>query len=211
MYIDCLVKMPHAPGKIVCQKKGDTTYVYYEIDRTYDPEKKYTAPKRVTIGKRSKADLDMIQPNENFLRFFPDESLPEEKDRSSRSSCLRIGSFIVIRQLMKESRIQEMLGMYLKPKDVGLFLDLTAYSIITEGNAAQYYPDYAYNHPLFTEKMKIYSDSRISDFLKSLTIEQSTGFLNEWNSTRDHRQKIYISYYFEKEKSLEVNIVEKTP
>ena len=194
MYIDCLVKMPHAPGKIVCQKKGDTTYVYYEIDRTYDPEKKYTAPKRVTIGKRSKADLDMIQPNENFLRFFPDESLPEEKDRSSRSSCLRIGSFIVIRQLMKESRIQEMLGMYLKPKDVGLFLDLTAYSIITEGNAAQYYPDYAYNHPLFTEKMKIYSDSRISDFLKSLTIEQSTGFLNEWNSTRDHRQKIYISY-----------------
>ena len=194
MYIDCLVKMPHAPGKIVCQKKGDTTYVYYEIDRTYDPEKKYTAPKRVTIGKRSKADLDMIQPNENFLRFFPEESLPEEKDRSSRSSCLRIGSFIVIRQLMKESRIQEILGMYLKPKDVGLFLDLTAYSIITEGNAAQYYPDYAYNHPLFTEKMKIYSDSRISDFLKSLTIEQSTGFLNEWNSTRDHRQKIYISY-----------------
>ena len=153
----------------------------------------------------------MIQPNENFLRFFPDESLPEEKDRSSRSSCLRIGSFIVIRQLMKESRIQEMLGMYLKPKDVGLFLDLTAYSIITEGNAAQYYPDYAYNHPLFTEKMKIYSDSRISDFLKSLTIEQSTSFLNERNSTRDHRQKIYISYYFEKEKSLEVNIVEKTP
>ena len=194
MYIDCLVKMPHAPGKIVCQKKGDTTYVYYEIDRTYDPEKKYTAPKRVTIGKRSKADMDMIQPNENFLRFFPEESLPEEKDRSSRSSCLRIGSFIVLRQLMKESRIQEILGMYLKPKDVGLFLDLTAYSIITEGNAAQYYPDYAYNHPLFTEKMKIYSDSKISDFLKSLTIEQSTGFLNEWNSTRDHRQKIYISY-----------------
>lgn len=47
MYLDCLVKMPNVPGKIVCQKKGETTYVYYETDRTYDPEKRYTAPKRM--------------------------------------------------------------------------------------------------------------------------------------------------------------------
>ena len=194
MYLDCLVKMPNAPGKLVCQKKGETTYVYYETDRTYDPDKKYTAPKRVTIGKRSKDDPEMIQPNENFLRFFPEEALPEEKDRSVRSSCLRIGTFIVIRQLMKETGVSDILGMYLNPKDLGLFLDLAAYSIISENNAAQYYPDYAYNHPLFTEGMKIYSDSKVSDFLKSLTVEQSTGFLNEWNSARDHRQKIYISY-----------------
>ena len=194
MYLDCLVKMPNAPGKIVCQKKGETTYVYYETDRTYDPDKKYTAPKRVTIGKRSKNNPEMIQPNENFLRFFPEEALPEEKDRSVRSSCLRIGTFIVIRHLMKETGVSDILGMYLNPADLGLFLDLAAYSIIAENNAAQYYPDYAYNHPLFTENMRIYSDSKVSDFLKSLTVEQSTGFLNEWNSVRDHRQKIYISY-----------------
>lgn len=194
MYLNCLVKMPNAPGKIIYQKKGEATYVYYEIARTYDPEKKYTTPKRVTIGKLSKDNPEMIQPNENFLRFFPDEELPEEKDRTARSSCLRIGAFVVIRHLLKENRIPEMLGMYLNPKDVGLFLDLAAYSIITENNAGQYYPDYAYNHPLFTENMHIYSDSKISDFLRSLTPEQSIGFLNEWNSERDHRHKIYISY-----------------
>lgn len=194
MYLDCVVKMPNAPGKIVCQTKGETTYVYYETGRTYDPDKKYTAPKRVTIGKRSRENPDMIQPNENFLRFFPDEMLPEKKDRSARSSCLRIGAFIVIRQLFKETGISDILGMYMNQKDLGLFQDLVAYSIITESNAAQYYPDYAYNHPLFTEKMKIYSDSKVSDFLKSLTVEQSAGFLNEWNAARDHRQKIYISY-----------------
>ena len=194
MYLDCLVKMPNVPGKIVCQKKAETTYVYYETDRTYDPQKKYTTPKRVTIGKLSKADPEMIQPNENFLRFFPDTPLPEEKDRTSRSSCLRIGTFLVIRKLLKDSGISDLLSMYLKPKDLGLFQDLAAYSIITENNAGQYYPDYAYNHPLFTEGMKIYSDSKVSDFLQSLTPEQSTGFLNEWNSARDHRQKIYISY-----------------
>lgn len=79
-------------------------------------------------------------------------------------------------------------------KDSGLLLDLAAYSIITENNAGQYYPDYGYNHPLFTDSMKIYSDSKVSDFLTRMTQDQSIGFLNEWNTNRDHREKIYISY-----------------
>ncbi len=194
MYLNCLVKMPNAPGKIVCQRKGETTYVYFETGRTYDPDKRYTAPKRVTIGKRSNADPDLIQPNENFLRFFPDTELPEKKDRAERSSCLRIGTFIVIRQLLKELGIADILSLYMNQKDAGLLQDLATYSLVTENNAGQYYPDYAYNHPLFTEGMTIYSDSKVSDFLHSLKPEYSSGFLNEWNSSRDHRQKIYISY-----------------
>lgn len=194
MYLNCLVKVPEAPGKLVFQKKKETTYVYYEVDRTYDPDKQYTAPKRVTIGKLSKADSSMMQPNENYLRFFPDQALPEEEDRSSRSSCLHIGTFVVIRQILKETGIQEILAEYFTEKDLGLFLDLATYSIITENNAAQYYPDYAFNHPLFTQNMRIYSDSKVSSFLQSITFEQSSGFLNAWNSRHDHREKIYISY-----------------
>ena len=79
-------------------------------------------------------------------------------------------------------------------KDAGLFLDLAAYSLITEDNAGQYYPDYAYNHALFTDDMRIYSDSKVSDFLRNITIDQRICFLNEWNEKRDHREKIYISY-----------------
>lgn len=67
-------------------------------------------------------------------------------------------------------------------KDSGLFLDLAAYSIVTEGNAAQDYPDYAYNHPLFTEEMHIYSDSRISDFINWIDEGCSVEFLNRWNA-----------------------------
>lgn len=78
--------------------------------------------------------------------------------------------------------------------NAGLFLDLAAYSIITEGNAAQHYPTYAYNHPLFTEKMHIYSDSKISDFLASVSDDARVGFLNDWDEKRDHGEKIYISY-----------------
>lgn len=194
MYLDILVKTPEAPGKITYRKKGDTTYVEFEYDRTYDPKRKYTTVKRSTIGKQSKADPGMMQPNQNFLKYFPDAEFPEEKDRTYRSSCLRIGSVVVIRKIMKDYGLPEILGQYFEEKDLGLFLDLATYSVITENNAAQYYPDYAYNHPLFTKGMKIYSDSKISEFLHSITREQSIGFLNSWNEEKDHREKIYFSY-----------------
>ena len=73
-------------------------------------------------------------------------------------------------------------------------LDLACYSIIEENNAGQYYPDYAYEHALFTADMKIYTDSKVSDFLHGLKPEQSVGFLNSWNKSKNKRQKIYLSY-----------------
>lgn len=194
MYLNFLVKVPNAPGKLLISRKGQTSYVYYEVGRTYDKEKQYTYPKRIVIGKLSNTDETMMKPNENYLKYFPHETLPEEDARASRSSCLRIGTFLVIRQLMKEAGIPEILSNYFISKDAGLLMDLAAYSIIGESNAAQYYPSYAYNHPLFTEKMRIYSDSKISDFLNSITNEQTAGFLNDWNSERNHRERIYISY-----------------
>jgi len=42
--------------------------------------------------------------------------------------------------------------------------------------------------------MKIYSDSRVSDFLRDVTVDQRIRFLNEWNAKRDHRERIFISY-----------------
>ena len=79
-------------------------------------------------------------------------------------------------------------------KDTGFLLDLACYSIIEENNAGQYYPDYAYEHALFTPDMKIYTDSKVSDFLHGLKPEQSVGFLNSWNKSKNKRQKIYLSY-----------------
>ena len=139
------------------------------------------------------SDPTMMYPNPNFLKFFPEVALPEEKERSKRSSCLRIGSYILIKKIVLDYGLYEMMKRIIG-KDSGLFLDLAAYSIISENNAGQYYPDYGYNHPLFTEKMRIYSDSKVSDFITRITPDQSIGFLNEWNARRDHREKIYISY-----------------
>ncbi len=194
MYLDFLVKIPDVIGKMTRRKKGDSIYIEYAYNRVYHPKKQYTTVSRATIGKLSKDDNTMMQPNQNFLKYFPDAELPEEKDRTLRSSCLRIGAYIVIKKIINDYNIPDMLSEYFEEKDLGLFLDLAAYSIIAENNAGQYYPDYAYNHPLFTQKMRIYSDSKVSDFLGSTTGEQSVGFLNDWNEKRNHREKIYFSY-----------------
>lgn len=194
MYLDCLVKIPFVQGKITRRKKKDVVYIEYEYDRIYDPVRQYTFPKRVTIGKLSETDPELMQPNQNFLKYFPDAELPETKNRTSRSSCLRVGAYFVLRKIIEEYNLVELLGGYFEQRDLGLFLDLAVYSIIAENNAAQYYPDYTYNHPLFTNGMKQYSDSTVSDFLNSVTDDQSMGFLNSWNETRNHREKIYISY-----------------
>ena len=194
MYLDAVVRIPEARGKITFRTKSGTTYVEYESDRVYIPEKKYTTVSRKTIGKIMDADSRMMQPNENFLKFFPDAELPEERDRSARSCGLRIGTWSGIRKIIMDYGLPEMIGRYLPDKDVGLLLDLAAYSIIEEDNRAQHYPAYAYSHPLFTEGMRIYSDSKVSGFLKTMDEEIGAAFQNDWNAKRNHRERIYISY-----------------
>ncbi|MDD3370121.1 MAG: transposase [Lachnospiraceae bacterium] len=193
MYLNCRVKIPDTAGKITVKTISGTPYVYYEYARTYQKDKKYNTPKRTCIGKRDPEQPSFLYPNEKFLKYFPRELLPIEMDVQFRSGCLHIGAFLIIRKIISDYHLDEML-VRIVGRDAGLFLDLAAYSIITENNAGQYYPDYAYDHALFTHDMWIYSDSKVSDFLGEVTVDQRIRFLNEWNAKRDHREKIYISY-----------------
>jgi len=193
MYLDCKVKIPSDEGKITVKTISGTSYVYLETGRQYLKDKKYNTPKRTCIGKRDKEQLAFMYPNEKFLKYFSRELLPAEKEGNRRSGCIHIGTYLVIRKIVSDYGLDQMLARIIG-KDAGLFIDLAAYSIIEEDNAGQYYPDYAYNHALFTDDMHIYSDSKVSDFLSKTTIDQRITFLNEWNAKRDHREKIYISY-----------------
>lgn len=192
MYLPVAIQIPACPGRIIRKEKSGTIYVYYQYRQRYNPEKRYAIPERACIGKLD--SNGMLIPNENYRKYFPGVNLPGEKAQGFRSSCLRIGVFLVVRKLFSGYGLPEMLGEYFAPRDLGLFLDLAVYSLVSEDNAAQYYPDYAYNHPLFTEGMKMYSDSKISAFLNSVTDDQSIGFLNRWNRDRDCGERIYISY-----------------
>ena len=194
MFLKYKVDIPVVPGKLVRKNRGGHTYIEYEYDRIYDPVKQYTYPKRASIGRVDPEDPTKMTPNENFLKYFPDAEIPEETDRSERSPYLNIGTYVVLHKLIQDCKLKEILDEYMDEKDTGFLLDLACYSIIEENNAGQYYPDYAYEHALFTPDMKIYTDSKVSDFLHGLKPEQSVGFLNSWNKSKNKRQKIYLSY-----------------
>lgn len=193
MYYDLPVTIPPVKGKILTKKKGGTTYVLFQYGQEYKPDKKYAIPQRVIIGKVNPADSGSMFPNEKYQMYFPDADLPEELPEAYRSCALKIGSYVVIKKIFDEYKLPAMLQKYFGG-DTGLLMDLVSYLIVEEENAGQYYPDFAFDHPLFSDRMQIYSDSKISRFLKSITRDQIYGFLDDWNKKRDHKQRIYISY-----------------
>lgn len=193
MYNNCKIPIPDAHGKIIISKRSGIYYVLYQYGQEYDSVKQYAIPKRTVIGKRDDTDIRFMYPNEKFQQYFPDVILPAELPEAYRSCALRIGSYVVIKHVMNEYRLPDMLKSWFK-EDSGLLQDLASYLIIEEENAGQYYPDYAFNHPLFSDKMRVYSDSKVCRFLKSVTKDQIFGFQDDWNRKRDHKKRIYISY-----------------
>lgn len=193
MYFDSAVAIPVVKGKILTKKKGGSTYILYQHGQVYKPDKKYAVPQRTIIGKVKPDAPDTMYPNEHFQEFFPAVVLPEELPESYRSCALRLGAYAVFQKVLEDYKIPQML-MPVFGKDSGLILDLVSYMIVDEENAGQYYPDFAFNHPLFSENMRIYSDAKVCRLLKSITKDQIHSFLNEWNKKRDHKQRVYVSY-----------------
>ena len=193
MYFNTTVKIPEIKGKIITKKKGATTYILYQYGNEYNPEKQYSVPLRAIVGKACVDNPSLMFPNEKFQIYFPDTQLPEELPFAYRSCCLKIGSCAIIRKVLDEYKLMPMLRKRFGD-DTGLILDLVSYLIVEEENAGQYYPDYAFTHPLHSEKMTIYSDSKVSRLLSSMTKDQCIGFLDDWNKYRDHKSRIYISY-----------------
>ena len=148
MYYDFTVPIPDVKGKITFMKKGNTQYVQLEIGRVYLPEKQYTIPQRVTIGKRDPENPDRMFPNEKYQDYFPDAVMPEERPEAYRSCALRIGAYAVIRKVLEEYKLPGMLKKQIG-QDYGLFLDLVSFMIVDEENVAMHYPDFAFCHPEF--------------------------------------------------------------
>ena len=193
MYLNTSVKIPDAKGRIFTKKKGGSTYVLYQYGSEYKSDKQYAIPQRSIIGKVNPADYNYMFPNEKYQIYFPNAVITEELPYAYRSCCLKIGTYSVIQKVIDEYKLRPMLKKRFGD-DTGLMLDLVSYLIIEEDNAGQYYPDFAFEHPLFSEKMKIYSDSKVSSFLQNISKDQCIGFLDDWNKNRDHKSRIYISY-----------------
>ena len=121
MYFDFLVDIP-VSSKIVSQTKKGVTYVDFEYDRIYNKAKKYTIPKRSTIGKISPDDTSKMWPNQNYMKYFPGTILPEKLNRSTRSGCLRVGAYIVIKKLIEQAEISGIIKNYFNSLNSNIFI-----------------------------------------------------------------------------------------
>lgn len=195
MYFDHVLEISQNTPKVTKKTIKGITYVYYEYDRIYDKKSRQTKPKRKIIGKTLEVSNDVIRmyPNETYYYYFTDAVMPDALEHAERSKCIRIGTYVVIKKIISDYGIDVMIKDIIGA-DSGLFLDFAAYSIISEDNAGQYYPNYAYNHALFTKGMRVYSDSKLSEMLNEITVDQAIRFLNQWNGSRNHRERIYFSY-----------------
>lgn len=189
------VKIPDIPGKITISTVKGICYVRYETGRTYHPERQNTTPVRVTIGRVADED-GMMYPNENYFKYFPNDSIVEiDNNLIDRSDALKTGAWIVLSMGIESNELDEWLDDHLGAIDGGLLLDFASYQIICEANEAQHYPDYAWEHPLFTGNMKIYSDTKISEFFRSgMDVNTRQAFLKWWTDKADKNELIYISY-----------------
>ena len=177
MYLDVLVEIPKRKGKITIYSKGKTSYVNFEVDRVYDPKRKFNIPKRVTIGKLSEEGQGKMIPNHNFLQYFPEVKILKTTLNIERSNFLRVGTYLVIEKVLEEYQIKEMLREYFAKEDLGLFLDLIACSIIYEQDTLLYYPLYAHEHPLFSKEMQIYDEKDVEKFLNLSAVKDKMNIL----------------------------------
>ena len=88
MFYKFRVEIPKVKGKIIEKEKNGSVYINYEYDRIYVPEKRYSIPKRTTIGKKCGDNIGMMYPNPNYLKYFPDAEMPEEyTERTGLGLC----------------------------------------------------------------------------------------------------------------------------
>ena len=128
----------------------------------YNKDKRYSIPQRSIVGSsplRMKLSCILTRSFNSTSRM---QKIPEELPYAYRSCCLKIGACIIVQKAIDKYKHWPMLQKQFG-KNTGLLLELAAYLIIDEENAGQYYPDYAFTHPLFSDKMKSTAIPRSAD------------------------------------------------
>lgn len=210
------VPIPKLEHGISIKKIGNVKYVYFNSGYKYDPNKKKTIPLSKSIGKVKENDEEMMYPNDNYEIYFPleaegihggsidedddatiDVAEDEDKDEGPRyvhdAWVVKVGVYIIICEILDRLHLKEILTKLLG-KFYGLFIDIVAYMIITEDNTGWHYRRYAHEHALFSDRMRVYSDSTISRRFEAIEEDVSVAFLDEWNKLQDHNNRIYIAY-----------------
>ena len=184
-----LVKIPYKKGVVVgrSNKKGGNR-VYFDVQREYDPQKKYAVPKhRVTIGYFDKK-TGLMHPNNRFKKYFPREweeaiaQHPEVKgvddDNSLIPFHLKIGLYAIVFLICAKMNILGLLDSIFGSVQAAAILDFAMYSIRYGKSTASSFHDLMEDSMLFSDK--ILDEDYYSALFKNLSREYIETFLSKW-------------------------------
>ncbi len=103
-YLSLPVRIPEIPGKISMKKKKDRTYVQYELQREYNPEKKYNVPTRIVIGQQIRTKPEWMLPNEKYEQIFSEamKNMTEEEREAAAEYIATRGEFRTLQVLFDQ-------------------------------------------------------------------------------------------------------------
>lgn len=171
-------------------KRQGCAYVYYIKGREYSPVRKCNIYDKVMIGRL--IDDKTMHPNDNYYEIFgrPEDRLEEADPNQSDSQ--KIGGVAVVYALLESLGLREKLELVFGEKTANLIIDLAVYFCLSGSTVMQYYPTWAYEHPILSESAV--SDSTISRFLKHhVSDEDIYSFFKQWNADRDTQETLYVN------------------
>lgn len=137
-------KYSESRGKISQKKINRSTYIYYEYARSYLKGKNITPPKGSALASRFPDSLNSCCRMISFSRVSYKSSCSRRETVIEAAACalehmlLFARLFPIIASTSCLPRSSE--------KMQGCFWIWRSYTIVTENNSGQYYPDYAFNH-----------------------------------------------------------------
>ncbi len=180
---DYKVKIPSGSR---IQKKDNYYYVYKPTEYIYKKDKKQSIETRVCIGR--KIDEEYMIPNTAYTKYYDDVEM-KLNDPPKFSDTLKLANIMLIKKILKNIKLDKILDVHEDKKD--MIINLVSYLLIEGNSSLQHYPNFAYNHNILGD---IYSDSYISEFLKSFTDKEKEVFLDAWNKLYTKEDTLYINY-----------------
>ena len=160
-------------------------YVYVNISSQYDASVKYTRSVRKCVGKS--VDGKSMHPNRIY------DSLYGCADAPTRSDALSVGTHLLIQQVCQQSKLDESLSEAFPEDTVKQIKDMASFMLVTESDAFQHYPSYAFSNALFSREIR--SDSSLCRFLRQeFEPSRIRRFLDAWSTKHRGSGKAYLCY-----------------
>ena len=175
------------PERTVTTLNNGARYVYLTQSVQYHSELKASRPKRICIGKLN--DEGLLIPNQNYVDLFGEGE--DMIDSSDRCDSLSVGPQFVMGKIAERNGLYELLESVFSREKADRIMDLATYMVVSEKNVLQHFPDYGYDHTLFS--LKNFTDTTAGRFLEELKVKDIDLFIQGW-VRMNSAKKIYVAY-----------------